>query len=105
MAIAKLSDEERAALTSTLPGWKMVEGRDAIQRSFRFADFRAAFGFMTQVAVVAEQQDHHPEWFNGWNRVDITLATHDVGGLSTRDVELARAIDAIAATAGNGAAS
>lgn len=104
MAIAKLSDVERSALASTLPEWNMVEGRDAIQRTLRFADFKAAFGFMTQVALVAEKLDHHPEWFNVWNRVDITLATHDAGGLSKRDVELARAIDGIASAAGNGAA-
>lgn len=96
MAIAKLTDAERAALAVTLPAWGLVNGRDAIQRSFRFADFKAAFGFMAQVALAAERADHHPEWFNVWNRVDITLATHDAGGLTRRDVDLATAIDAIA---------
>jgi len=96
MAIAKLTDTERAALAAKLPAWRLVDGRDAIQRSFHFADFKAAFGFMTQVALAAERADHHPEWFNVWNRVDITLATHDAGGLTKRDVDLALAIDAIA---------
>ena len=100
MALAKLTDAERKGLAAKLPGWKLVDGRDAIQRSFRFADFKAAFGFMTQVALVAEKQDHHPEWFNVWNRVDITLATHDAGGLSKRDIALAEAIDAIAIASG-----
>jgi 4a-hydroxytetrahydrobiopterin dehydratase len=96
MAIAKLTDEERASLAKRLPGWSLVDGRDAIQRSFEFADFNAAFGFMSRVALLAERQDHHPEWFNVWNRVDITLSTHDVGGLSSRDTALAEAIDAVA---------
>jgi 4a-hydroxytetrahydrobiopterin dehydratase len=96
MAIAKLTDGERAALTSRLPGWSLVAGRDAIQRSFKFADFNAAFGFMSRVALLAERQDHHPEWFNVWNRVDITLSTHDAGGLSSRDITLAEAIDVVA---------
>ncbi len=100
MALAKLTDAERKGLAAKIPGWKLVDGRDAIQRSFRFADFKAAFGFMTQVALVAEKQDHHPEWFNVWNRVDITLATHDAGGLSKRDIALAEAVDAIAITTG-----
>ena len=96
MAIAKLTDAERKDLATRLPGWRMVDGRDAIARTFRFPDFKAAFGFMTQVALLAERQDHHPEWFNVWNRVDITLATHDAGGLSTRDIALAEAIDVVA---------
>lgn len=96
MPIAKLTDAERAALATTLPEWRLVAGRDAIERTFRFADFKAAFGFMTQVALAAERADHHPEWFNVWNRVDVTLATHDAGGLTRRDVDLALAIDAIA---------
>ncbi len=96
MAISKLTDAERASLPSRLPGWALVTGRDAIQRSFKFADFNAAFGFMSRVALLAERQDHHPEWFNIWNRVDITLSTHDAGGLSSRDLKLAEAIDAVA---------
>ncbi len=96
MAIAKLDDAERATLAARLPDWKLVPGRDAIARTFTFGDFNAAFGFMTRVALLAEKQDHHPEWFNVWNRVDITLSTHDAGGLSQRDVALAEAINALA---------
>lgn len=95
MSIAKLTAPEREDLPQMLPAWQLVEGRDAITRSFRFTDFNAAFGFMTRVALAAEKHDHHPEWFNVWNRVDITLSTHDAGGLSSRDIVLAQAIDAI----------
>ncbi|PCC72839.1 pterin-4-alpha-carbinolamine dehydratase [Nannocystis exedens] len=95
---ARLSPEARAAALAALPGWREVEGRDAIFRSLRFADFRAAFGFMAQVALVAERMNHHPEWFNVYSRVDVTLSTHDAGGLTRLDVELAQAIDRIAAT-------
>jgi 4a-hydroxytetrahydrobiopterin dehydratase len=94
--VEKLSAAERAGLSATLPEWKLVEGRDAITRAFRFKDFSDAWGFMARVALLAEAQDHHPEWFNVWNRVEITLSTHDASGLSARDVRLARAIDAIA---------
>jgi 4a-hydroxytetrahydrobiopterin dehydratase len=94
--IAKLTDAERADLATSLPGWSLVAGRDAIARDFQFRDFNAAFGFMSRVALLAEKQDHHPEWSNVWNRVSITLSTHDAGGLSRRDVKLARAIDALA---------
>ena len=94
--VEKLSAAERAALAGALPAWKLVEGRDAITRSFRFKDFSEAWGFMARVALIAEAQDHHPEWVNVWNRVEITLSTHDAGGLSARDVWLAKAIDAIA---------
>ena len=94
--VEKLNATERAALSATLPAWKLVEGRDAITRAFRFKDFSEAWGFMARVALLAEAQDHHPEWFNVWNRVEITLSTHDAGGLSSRDVRLAQAIDAIA---------
>ena len=96
MAETRLSDAERAALGTKLPSWRMVDGRDAMARSFQFADFKAAFGFMTEVALLAERMDHHPEWFNVYNRVDVTLSTHDAGGLSARDVALAQAIDAVA---------
>lgn len=95
MAIAKLTDSERASLAQRLPGWALVPDRDAIHRSFRFADFSEAFGFMSRVALLAEKQDHHPEWSNVWNRVEITLTTHDASGLSTRDIALAEAIDAV----------
>ena len=94
--VEKLSATERAGLSATLPAWQLVEGRDAITRAFRFKDFSEAWGFMARVALLAEAQDHHPEWFNVWNRVEITLSTHDAGGLSARDVRLAKAIDAIA---------
>ena len=93
--IAKLTNAERAALPTTLPQWRLVSGRDAIARDFAFADFSAAWAFMTRVALLAEKHDHHPEWSNVWNRVSITLATHDAGGLSARDVALAKAIDTL----------
>ena len=93
--IAKLTDTERATLPIALPQWRMVPGRDAIQRDFAFADFSAAWGFMSRVALLAEKQDHHPEWSNVWNRVSITLATHDAGGISARDIKLAQAIDTL----------
>ena len=95
MPIKRLSEAERDAALAELAGWALRADGLAISRSFRFADFSAAFAFMTRVALLAEQQDHHPEWANVWNRVDITLTTHDAGGLSARDVKLARAIDAL----------
>jgi 4a-hydroxytetrahydrobiopterin dehydratase len=77
-----------------LPGWAAVQGgRDAIQRTYRFKDFNAAFGFMTRVALKADKLDHHPEWFNVYNRVEVTLATHDAGGVTELDVALARFMD------------
>jgi 4a-hydroxytetrahydrobiopterin dehydratase len=97
--VAKLSAEERAGLGQVLPAWSLVEGRDAIRREFRFRDFSEAWAFMSRVALLAEKHDHHPEWFNVWNRVEIVLSTHDAGGLSMRDVTLARAIDALVAPA------
>ena len=93
--VAKLTDIERATLATALPLWRMAPGRDAIQRDFAFRDFVEAWGFMARVALLAEKQDHHPEWSNVWNRVSITLATHDAGGLSARDIKLAQAIDAL----------
>ena len=83
----------------TLPLWAAVEGRDAIFRSFRFADFNGAFGFMSRVALKAETLDHHPEWFNVYNRVDVTLTTHDAQGVTGLDIEMARFMDAMAPTA------
>lgn len=95
MAIEPLSEAEREDALEGLPDWDWDEARDAITRSFAFADFPEAFAFMTRVALVAEKADHHPEWSNVWNRVEIALTTHDAGGLSHRDVELAEAIDAL----------
>lgn len=92
----KLTGAERRIAVADLPGWSDVAGRDAIAKTYRFADFNAAFGFMTRVALVAEKLDHHPEWFNVYNRVDVTLTSHDVAGLSRRDIAMAKAIDAIA---------
>ncbi|MDA0238632.1 MAG: 4a-hydroxytetrahydrobiopterin dehydratase [Proteobacteria bacterium] len=93
--VEKLSAEDVATALSTLEGWSAVAGRDAIQKSFRFKDFNGAFGFMTRIAMMAEKMDHHPEWSNVYNRVEITLATHDVDGVSERDIKLAKFIDGI----------
>lgn len=95
MPIEPLSDEERADALDGLPDWDYDEARDAISRSFTFPDFSAAFAFMTRVALLAEKSDHHPEWTNVWNRVDVLLTTHDAGGLSARDVAMAEAIEGI----------
>ena len=89
----RLDRAEHDALPQTLPDWLLLPDRDALHRSFRFADFSAAWGFMARVALLAEAQDHHPEWSNVYNRVEVTLTTHDAGGLSARDVRLAKAID------------
>jgi 4a-hydroxytetrahydrobiopterin dehydratase len=88
-----LPAEGRATLQDMLPLWHPVPGRDAIQREFNFSGFNAAWGFMSRVALLAEAQDHHPEWSNTYGRVLIILSTHDAGGLSERDVRLAQAID------------
>ncbi len=93
--IEPLSQEQRDRLAAILPAWRLMTDRDAITRDFKFRDFSAAWGFMARVALLAEQRDHHPEWSNIYNRVGITLTTHDAGGLSERDVALAQAIDAI----------
>ncbi|MBN9563788.1 MAG: 4a-hydroxytetrahydrobiopterin dehydratase [Alphaproteobacteria bacterium] len=95
--VQKLTDAERGNLGTTVPDWLPVAGRDAIQRSLKFRDFNEAWGFMARVALLAEKHDHHPEWSNVWNRVDIVLSTHDAGGLSARDVKLAQAIDKLLA--------
>ncbi|GIX68210.1 pterin-4-alpha-carbinolamine dehydratase [Caerostris extrusa] len=91
----KLSEEERSSKLSPLlsAGWSMVENRDAIYKEFLFKDFNQAFGFMTRIAMQAEKMDHHPEWFNVYNKVQITLSSHDVSGLSNRDVRLANFIE------------
>ena len=93
--VAKLNDAERATILPTLGGWAYVAGRDAIERRFSFRDFSEAFAFMTRVALLAEKQDHHPEWSNVYNRVTILLTTHDASGLSQRDVAFARAVDVL----------
>jgi 4a-hydroxytetrahydrobiopterin dehydratase len=92
----RLSDADRASLLPALQGWSMVEGRDAIHKRFTFKDFNEAFGWMCRVALVAERLDHHPEWSNVYRIVDVTLATHDAGGLTRRDVELARTMNRLA---------
>ena len=92
----KLDEAARKGIAARLPGWRMADGRDAISKTFTFKDFNAAFGFMARVALLAERMNHHPEWFNVWNRVDVTLSTHDAGGLTERDLELAEAMDRIA---------
>ncbi|HET7882804.1 MAG TPA: 4a-hydroxytetrahydrobiopterin dehydratase [Acetobacteraceae bacterium] len=91
----RLTDAERTGLAQKLPHWKPVTGREAIERSFRFHDFNEAWGFMNRVALLAESQNHHPDWSNVYNRVRIELSTHDAGGLTDNDVKLARAIDAL----------
>ncbi|MDF0487110.1 4a-hydroxytetrahydrobiopterin dehydratase [Sphingomonas sp. H39-1-10] len=93
--VEQLNDIERADALDELDEWDYDEARDAITRTFTFADFSAAFGFMARVALIAEKADHHPEWSNVWNRVDILLTTHDAGGLSHRDIDLARSIEAL----------
>ncbi|MBD0271604.1 MAG: 4a-hydroxytetrahydrobiopterin dehydratase [Acetobacteraceae bacterium] len=93
--VGRLNEAARGRLAEDLPGWAMADGRDAIRREFRFRDFSEAWGFMARVALLAEAQDHHPEWSNVYNRVEILLTTHDAGGLSERDVRLARAIDGL----------
>lgn len=95
-----LSAEARNAALAGLPDWQVTAGRDAITRQFKFADFSAAFGFITRVALVAEKMNHHPEWSNVWNRVDVTLTSHDAGGLTERDIRLANAMDLIAGSRG-----
>jgi len=94
----KLSDTARKTTLEPLleNGWAMVEGRDAITKSYKFADFADALGFMTRAGVWAEKWNHHPEWFNVYNRVEVTLSTHDVGGLSALDAKLARKFDGLA---------
>jgi 4a-hydroxytetrahydrobiopterin dehydratase len=92
----RLTDDEREAALAGLPGWRWDADAAAIRRRFVFADFSAAFGFMTRVAMAAEKADHHPDWSNGWNRVDIALSTHSAGGLTALDIEMARTADALA---------
>ncbi len=93
MGVQKLDEVSRSAALTALPLWQYDGGVGGIRRSFKFSDFAAAFAFMSRVAIVAEKADHHPEWFNVYNRVDILLTTHDAGGLSQRDIDLAVIID------------
>jgi 4a-hydroxytetrahydrobiopterin dehydratase len=95
--MSPLSDAERAELLPRLEGWALAEGRDALRKRFVFDDFVAAFGWMTRVALVAERMNHHPEWTNVYRTVEVTLSTHDAGGLTRRDVELAQRMDQLAA--------
>lgn len=92
----RLEGEKRKQALAEIPDWDEVEGRDAIARNFIFADFNEAFGFMSRVALVAEKMDHHPEWFNVYKTVKVTLSTHDAGGLTLKDITLAKAMDKIA---------
>lgn len=93
--IPQLTDDERVAALTTLPQWRVSDDATGISRTVRFKDFVGAFGFMSRVALLAERADHHPEWSNVYNRVDIRLTTHDADGLSQRDIALARKIDAL----------
>jgi len=94
--VEKLTGTARAAALGKLMGWSEVAGRDAITKKFSFKDFNEAFGFMARAALIAEKLDHHPEWFNVYNRVEVTLATHDAGGVTERDVKLAEAMNRLA---------
>ncbi|HVV61414.1 MAG TPA: 4a-hydroxytetrahydrobiopterin dehydratase [Pseudolabrys sp.] len=92
----KLSGDARKTAFGKLSGWSEVSGRDAISKKFVFKDFNEAFGFMTRAALIAEKMDHHPEWFNVYKNVEVTLSTHDAGGVTELDVKLAEAMDKIA---------
>jgi 4a-hydroxytetrahydrobiopterin dehydratase len=98
--VERLSAEARKQALKGLPGWAEAAGREAIGRTFIFKDFNEAFGFMARVALVAEKHDHHPEWKNVYKTVEVVLATHDAGGVTARDVELAKAMNAIAGQLG-----
>ncbi len=101
---AKLTGKTREKALANLKGWSKVRGRDAIEKSYKFKDFNEAFGFMSRVALAAEKADHHPEWANVYNRVDVVLTTHDAGGVSEKDVKLATLMDKWAGKAGRAAA-
>jgi 4a-hydroxytetrahydrobiopterin dehydratase len=96
----RLSAEERKAALAALSGWTEVSGREAIARTYVFKDFNEAFGFMSRAALVAEKSDHHPEWRNVYKTVEVELSTHDAGGVTAKDVELAKAMNAIAGALG-----
>lgn len=93
---ARLSGDERTDALSSLKGWRILEARDAIAKSFRFKDFNEAFGWMTRIAMTAEKMNHHPEWLNVYNSVEVTLSTHDAGGLTRLDIDLAAMMDMLA---------
>jgi 4a-hydroxytetrahydrobiopterin dehydratase len=99
--MAKLTIEDLKTGLKRLPDWKLADNREAITRKFQFVDFDAAFSFMTRVAMKAVAMDHHPEWLNVYNKVDVTLATHDAGGVTVKDIELATAMDGYAVLAGS----
>ncbi|MGA9794579.1 MAG: 4a-hydroxytetrahydrobiopterin dehydratase [Rhizomicrobium sp.] len=92
----KLDAKARKAAMKQLPGWSAVKGRDAIARKFAFKDFNETFGFMTRVALLAEKMDHHPEWFNVYNKLEVTLSTHDAGGVTENDIKMALAMESYA---------
>ncbi len=94
--MGKLDAGARAAALKELPEWREVDGREAIARKFQFKDFNAAFGFMTRVALLAEKMDHHPEWFNVYNKLEVTLSTHDAGGVTAKDIAMAKAMGSYA---------
>ena len=98
MMAQKLTGAARATALAKLSGWREVKDRDAITKRFEFKDFKAAFGFMATAALVAEKLDHHPEWFNVYNKVDVTLSTHDAGGLTDLDITLAERMDELVTT-------
>lgn len=93
----KLEGGARDKALGQLDGWKETEGRDAISKSYKFDDFAQAFGWMARVASIADEMDHHPEWFNVYNKVEVTLSTHDAGGLTERDIRLAKKMDELVA--------
>src|ERR1700761_4740468 len=100
--MTKLPIDELKTALKRLPDWNLAEKREAITRSFKFVDFDAAFAFMTRVALLAAKTDHHPEWFNVYNKLDVTLATHDAGGVTQKDIDLATAMDGYASLMSGG---
>jgi 4a-hydroxytetrahydrobiopterin dehydratase len=97
---SKLTIDDLKQALKRLPDWTLARDREAIQRTFQFVDFDAAFAFMTRTALLAAKMDHHPEWFNVYNKVDVTLATHDANGVTRKDIDLATAMDGYAAVSG-----
>lgn len=93
--VDKITAEERAAALSVLPDWREERGGDALAKNFKFSNFNEAFAFMTRVALKAEQMDHHPEWFNVYNKVEVTLTTHDAGGITVRDIKMAQFMESL----------